>query len=268
MTEQTSQIEHISSVDQDAPVLKLTDVSVAFTSGVGARRRVVRAMNSVSLEVAPGETLGLVGESGSGKTTTASVALGLKRPDSGEVLLLGRPLTRSRKATAGQLQAVLQHPHWSLNPRRKVGESVREPLTVARRDLSRRAQRQRVTELLERVGLDPAFAERYPHELSGGQRQRVSVARALVTEPRFIVFDEAVSALDVAVQVQILSLVRELQAEHRFGALFISHDLGAVERVADRVAVLFRGDLVETAQTAEFFANPQHTYSKQLLESL
>ena len=163
---------------------------------------------------------------------------------------------------------MLQHPHWSLNPRRKVGESVREPLTVARRDLGRSEQRQRVTEMLEQVGLNPAFAERYPHELSGGQRQRVSVARALVTEPRFIVFDEAVSALDVAVQMQILALIRELQAEHRFGALFISHDLGAVQRVADRVAVLFRGDLVETAATDEFFRNPRHPYSQTLLEAL
>ena len=252
----------------EAPVLELRDVSVSFTSGAGAKRQTNRAMNAVSLEVAPGETLGLVGESGSGKTTTAAVALGLRKPDSGEVELLGQPFRRSRKAIAGKIQAVLQHPHWSLNPRRRVGESVREPLTVARRDLSRAEQRMRVRDMLEQVGLNPEFAERYPHELSGGQRQRVSVARALVTEPRFIVFDEAVSALDVAVQMQILTLIRELQAEHRFGALFISHDLGAVRRVADRVAVLFRGDLVETAATADFFHTPQHPYSQKLLESL
>lgn len=250
------------------PVLELNDVRVEFTSGAGAKRRTVRAMNDVSLHVDPGETLGLVGESGSGKTTTAAVALGLRMPDSGSVRLLGAPLTRSRKATAGKIQAVLQHPHWSLNPRRRVGESVREPLTVARRDLGREQQRARVGQMLEQVGLNPDFADRYPHELSGGQRQRVSVARALITEPRFIVFDEAVSALDVAVQLQILSLVRELQQEHQFGALFISHDLGAVERVADRVAVLFRGDLVETAPTAEFFAAPAHPYSQRLLETL
>lgn len=251
-----------------APALELRNVSVSFTSGFGVRRRRVTAMNSVSLEVASGETLGLVGESGSGKTTTATVALGLKRPDSGDVLLLGAPFARSRRAYAGKLQAVLQHPHWSLNPRRKVGESVREPLTVSRKDLGRAAQRGRVLDLMEQVGLDPALADRYPHELSGGQRQRVSVARALVTEPEFIVFDEAVSALDVAVQRQILTLIRELQQRHRFGALFISHDLGAIEQVADRVSVLFRGDLVETAATEEFFARPQHSYSKQLLETL
>ena len=251
-----------------SPVLEMRDVRVTFTSGAGARRREVRALNDVSLEVREGETLGLVGESGSGKTTTAAVALGLRRPDRGQVRLFGAQLTRSRRATAGRIQAVLQHPHWSLNPRRRVGESVREPLTVARRDLSRRQHRDRVAAILEQVGLDAGFAERYPHELSGGQRQRVSVARALVTEPRFIVFDEAVSALDVAVQLQILSLIRDLQREHRFGALFISHDLGAVQRVADRVAVLFRGDLVETGDAGSFFASPVHPYSQQLLETL
>ncbi|PII86672.1 ABC transporter ATP-binding protein [Leucobacter sp. OLJS4] len=252
----------------ESPVLELRDVEVAFTSGAGAKRRTVRAMNGVSLSVAPGETLGLVGESGSGKTTTAAVALGLRRPDRGEVRLLGAPFPRSRRATAGSLQAVLQHPHWSLNPRRRVGESVREPLTVVRAGLSRSEQRQRVQRMLEQVGLNPALAERYPHELSGGQRQRVSVARALITEPRFIVFDEAVSALDVAVQMQILALIRDLQLEHRFGALFISHDLGAVHRVADRVAVLYRGDLVETAATDDFFRTPTHPYSQKLLETL
>ncbi|MFD5601129.1 ABC transporter ATP-binding protein [Leucobacter sp. NPDC058333] len=264
----TTQFTQEAAASVPESVLEMREVSVAFTSGAGAKRRTVQAMNGVSLTVAPGETLGLVGESGSGKTTTAAVALGLRAPDSGEVRLLGQPLARSRKATAGKIQAVLQHPHWSLNPRRRVGESVREPLTVARRDLSRDRQRARVAEMLEQVGLNPDFAERYPHELSGGQRQRVSVARALVTDPRFIVFDEAVSALDVAVQVQILSLIRKLQHEHRFGALFISHDLGAVQRVADRVAVLFRGDLVETAPTGRFFATPAHPYSQQLLESL
>jgi ABC-type oligopeptide transport system ATPase subunit len=249
-------------------VLQLQDVSVAFTSGAGKKKRTVRAMESVSLSVAAGETFGLVGESGSGKTTTASVALGLKQPDLGQVLLFGAPIARSRRENVGKIQAVLQHPHWSLNPRRKVGESVREPLAVVRKDLSRKAQRTHVLEAIEQVGLDAALANRYPHELSGGQRQRVSIARALVTKPRFIVFDEAVSALDVAVQLQILTLIRQLQAEHAFGALFISHDLGAVERVSDRVGVLLRGELVETATTAELFAHPKHSYSQQLLESL
>ncbi|KIP52109.1 ABC transporter [Leucobacter komagatae] len=251
-----------------AHVLEINNVSVTFKSGAGASRRTIRAMNDITLAVAPGETLGLVGESGSGKSTSANVALGLQKPDSGEVKILGNPFPRRRRQLAGKLQAVLQHPAWSLNPRRKIGESVREPLTVSRRSLTREAQHARVRDLLDRVGLDPALAERYPHELSGGQRQRVSVARALITEPQFIVFDEAVSALDVAVQAQILQLIRTLQADHQFGALFISHDLGAVKQVADRVAVLFRGDLVETAETAEFFRAPQHEYSQRLLAAL
>ncbi|MEB4615057.1 ABC transporter ATP-binding protein [Leucobacter sp. M11] len=251
------------------PVLELDAVSVTFTSGMGRKRRVMRAMNEVSLAVAAGETLGVVGESGSGKSTTGAVALGLRAPDSGVARLLGRPLNRAtKKALRGSVQAVLQHPQWSLNPRRRVGESVREPLTVVGRSLSRAEQQERVAQILERVGLGADMADRFPHELSGGQRQRVSVARALITEPRFIVFDEAVSALDVSVQMQILALIRELQEQHRFGALFISHDLGAVRRVSDRIAVLFRGEIVESNTTESFFTSPQHPYSQQLLETL
>ncbi|MBO1900335.1 ABC transporter ATP-binding protein [Leucobacter weissii] len=254
---------------EGAPVLELRDVSVSFTSGIGRRRRVLRAMQHVSLAVRGGEMLGVVGESGSGKSTTGAVALGLRRPDSGEALLLGRPMSRAtRKALRGRVQAVLQHPQWSLNPRRRVGESVREPLAVLGTRGSRSEQRERVAAILERVGLGADLADRYPHELSGGQRQRVSVARALITEPQLIVFDEAVSALDASVQMQILALIRELQELHRFGAVFISHDLGAVQRVSDRIAVLYRGEVVETGDTASFFASPQHPYSKQLLETL
>lgn len=253
----------------DTPVLELEQVSVSFASGLGKRRRILTAMNEVSLAIAPGETLGIVGESGSGKSTTGAVALGLRAPDSGAVRLLGRPLDRAAKrALRGSIQAVLQHPQWSLNPRRRVGESVREPLTVAGERPTRSAQRDLVAAMLARVGLDPDLTDRFPHELSGGQRQRVSVARALITEPKFIVFDEAVSALDVSVQLQILTLIRELQDQHRFGAMFISHDLGAVRRVADRIAVLYKGEIVETAATGAFFASPQHPYSQRLLETL
>ncbi|NJP95824.1 ABC transporter ATP-binding protein [Nonomuraea sp. FMUSA5-5] len=220
-------------------------------------------MRHVSLQVAEGETLGLVGESGSGKTTTSHVALGLRRPTSGTVRFDGRPFPKRRRELAGRMQAVLQHPHWSLNPRMRVGASVAEPL-----DVLGRTDRTAVTEMLEHVGLGADFADRYPHELSGGQRQRVSIARALVTRPGFIVFDEAVSALDVSVQVQILNLIKDLQAEYGFSALFISHDLGAVRYVADRIAVMRRGEVVETADTRTFYTSPSHEYSKQLLEAL
>ncbi|TMR97969.1 ATP-binding cassette domain-containing protein [Nonomuraea basaltis] len=255
-------------------ILELDDVTVTFTAGPPLRRIHLDAMKHVSLSVAEGETLGLVGESGSGKTTTSRVALGLHRPTSGAVRFDGRPFPRRRRELAGRMQAVLQHPHWSLNPRMRVGQSVAEPLTV----LGRPAGDNRgsgapelmgtVTEMLEHVGLEASFAGRYPHELSGGQRQRVSIARALVTRPGFIVFDEAVSALDVSVQVQILNLIKDLQAEYGFSALFISHDLGAVRYVADRIAVMRAGEIVETADTATFYAAPAHEYSKQLLEAL
>ncbi|MFI7048896.1 ABC transporter ATP-binding protein [Streptosporangium sandarakinum] len=250
------------------PVLKMSEVNVAFTSGWGRRRARLQAMKNVTLEVAAGQTLGVVGESGSGKSTTGSVALGLRRPDSGTAEVLGRPAAERGRALRGRVQAVLQHPHWSLNPRRRVGVSVREPLAVAERGLSREEQRERVVRMLEQVGLDAATAERYPHELSGGQRQRVSVARALITEPGFIVFDEAVSALDVSVQLQILELIRELQAAQGFGALFISHDLGAVQRVADTIAVMYRGEVLESTSTEEFFTEPAHEYSRRLLAAL
>lgn len=249
-------------------VLKMSKVNVTFTSGWGRRRVQVRAMKDVTLEIAAGQTLGVVGESGSGKSTIGSVALGLRRPDSGTAEVLGRPAAERARARRGRIQAVLQHPQWSLNPRRRVGVSVREPLAVAAPGLSREEQRERLVRILEQVGLSAATADRYPHELSGGQRQRVSVARALITEPGFVVFDEAVSALDVSVQLQILQLIRELQAVHGFGALFISHDLGAVRRVADTIAVMCRGEVLESATTAEFFANPTHEYSRRLLAAL
>ncbi|MGN9785396.1 ABC transporter ATP-binding protein [Nonomuraea sp. ZG12] len=244
-------------------ILELTGVTVSFVSGPPLRRVRLDAMREVSLAVAEGETLGLVGESGSGKTTTCRVALGLQRPTSGAVLFDGRPFPRRRRSLAGRMQAVLQHPHWSLNPRMRIGQSVAEPLAV----LGRPADTL-VEQALEQVGLEGGLATRYPHELSGGQRQRVSIARALITRPSFIVFDEAVSALDVSVQVQILNLIKDLQAEFGFSALFISHDLGAVRYVADRIAVMRGGEVVETADCATFYSAPAHPYSRQLLESL
>ncbi|GAA2884284.1 ABC transporter ATP-binding protein [Nonomuraea rubra] len=244
-------------------MLELDDVTVTFAAGPPFRRIRLDAMRHVSLSVGEGETLGLVGESGSGKTTTSRVALGLQRPTAGTVRFDGRPFPRRRRELAGRMQAVLQHPHWSLNPRMRVGQSVAEPL-----DVLGRTDGNAVTEMLEHVGLSADFAGRYPHELSGGQRQRVSIARALVTRPGFLVFDEAVSALDVSVQVQILNLIKDLQAEYGFSALFISHDLGAVRYVADRIAVMRAGEVVETADTRTFYTAPAHEYSKQLLEAL
>ncbi|MFC4852568.1 ABC transporter ATP-binding protein [Actinophytocola glycyrrhizae] len=248
-------------------ILELADVGVVFQTGPPWRRQQVHAMRNVSMGLSEGEILGLVGESGSGKTTTSMVALGLCAPSTGTVRFDGRPFPKRRRELAGRMQAVLQHPQWSLDPRMRVGQCVAEPLAVLggtdKADLARRAG-----ESLEQVGLEASFAHRFPHELSGGQRQRVSIARALITRPPFVVFDEAVSALDVSVQAQILNLVKDLRDEFGFAALFISHDLAAVRYVADRIAVMRHGEVVETADADVFFGTPRHEYSRQLVEGL
>ncbi len=244
------------------PAIELRSVGVRYSSGPLWARRHVQAMEDVSFQIAAGETLGLVGESGSGKSTTGKVCLGLVRPTQGQVSFDGAPFA-SRRTTRGRLAAVLQHPQWSLNPRLHVGMSVAEPLAI-NQSSSSEERRRVVASMLERVGLEPSLAKRYPHQLSGGQRQRVAIARALVTHPRFIVFDEAVSALDVSVQAQILNLIRELQEQAGFAALFISHDLAAVRYIAKRVAVMYAGSIVELATAATFYARGLHPYSRGL----
>lgn len=225
-------------------ILELDHVTVTFTAGPPWRRRRVDAMKDVSLHIENGEILGLVGESGSGKTTTSMVALGLRTPSSGTARFDGRPFPKRRRVLAGRMQAVLQHPQWSLNPRMRVGQCVAEPLAVlggaTKAELARRAE-----ESLDQVGLEASFARRYPHELSGGQRQRVSIARALITRPPFVVFDEAVSALDVSVQSQILNLIKDLREEFAFAALFISHDQAAVRYISDRTITMRHGEIAE-----------------------
>jgi ABC-type glutathione transport system ATPase component len=248
-------------------ILELDEVDVTFASGPPWRRHRVQAMRGVSLTLGKGEILGLVGESGSGKTTTGMVALGLRAPTSGTVRFDGRPFPKRRRELAGRMQAVLQHPQWSLDPRIRVGTSVAEPLAVLGATTASEQQR-RALETLEQVGLDASYARRYPHELSGGQRQRVSIARALITRPPFVVFDEAVSALDVSVQAQVLNLIKDLRAEFTFAALFISHDLAAVRYVADRIAVMRHGEVVETADVHVFHGRPRHEYSRRLVEAL
>ncbi|TXL86671.1 ATP-binding cassette domain-containing protein [Streptomyces sp. IB2014 016-6] len=263
-------VNHATRRDDPHPppdvVLELDAVSVVFASGAGRRRRSLTAVNRVGFSIAAGETLGLVGESGSGKSTTGSVALGLLRPTSGTVRFLGSP-HGGRRTRAGRIQAVLQNPHWSLNPRMTVLDCVAEPLTATEGGRLRTHHGQ-AARLLDQVGLPASYGDRLPHELSGGQRQRVAIARSLITRPRFIVFDEAVSALDVSVQAQTLNLIHDLQSQHGFGALFISHDLAAVRYLAHRIAVMREGSVVELADTARFYATPEHPYSRQLLETL
>ncbi|MCC5970149.1 MAG: ABC transporter ATP-binding protein [Pararhodobacter sp.] len=242
-------------------VIALEDITVTYRSGfLGGTA--FDALRGVSLRVKAGETVGLVGESGSGKTTLGRVCLGLLPPTQGQMRFGGAPFGKLRQRR-GQLSVVLQHPEWALNPRLRCGTSVQEPLVLTGMPSSER--RERVAEILGQVGLDPSFAARLPGQLSGGQRQRIAIARALVTNPRFIVFDEAVSALDVSVQAQVLNLIRDLQKRHGFGALFISHDLAATRYVSHRIAVMLRGEIVEDGPSARFYGTPEHPYSRALL---
>lgn len=244
------------------PVVALDEVHVVYGGGLLGRNQ-THAVRGVSLAVASGETLGLVGESGSGKTTLSRICLGLLRPTAGEIRFNGQPFGRLRDHS-GELSVVLQHPEWALNPRLRCGASVAEPLAI----LGRGDKNAAVARMLDQVGLDPAFADRFPGELSGGQRQRVAIARALITEPRLIVFDEAVSALDVSVQAQVLNLIRELQGEHGFGALFISHDLAATRYVCHRIAVMRHGEIVEEGPSDRFYGTPEHAYTRELMATV
>lgn len=244
-------------------VIELRNVDVSYSSGAPWARRSFEALKSVNLQVAVGETVGLVGESGSGKTTTGRLCLGLQRPTSGEVLFRGDGAHDRRRTKQGvRFAAVLQHPRTSLNPRLTVASSIAEPLVIAGERRSETAER--VAFSLERVGLRTDLALRYPHELSGGQRQRASIARALIGEPDFILFDEPVSALDASVQAQILNLILDLQAELRFAALFISHDFAATRYVAKRLAVMQAGRIVDEAQSSELFKPSRHPYTLAL----
>lgn len=242
--------------------IEMRGVSVAL--GRGARRRQV--LDGVDLSVERGRTLGLIGASGSGKTTVGRIALGLLRPDDGLVAVSGRVQSGGRRDLTGKVQAVLQNPQWSFNPRRTVGQSVAEPLQVVDRGLGRADRRNSAARILSDVGLDDSVVDRYPHELSGGQRQRAAIARALVTGPEFIVFDEAVSALDIVIQQKVIGLIRSLQEEHGFAALFISHDLAATRSVADRIAVIHTGRIVEQGESRALLDEPTHPYTRRLVE--
>lgn len=243
-------------------IVSLEDIAVRYGRGMPWARQHTDAVKGVSLEISAGETLALVGESGSGKSTIGKICLGILRPTSGTALFEGEPIYHVGRRRPGSLAAVLQHPEWSMNPRLTIGRSIAEPLRVLKADAAR--CQQRVKEMLASVGLPAATGDRYPHELSGGQRQRASIARALITQPKLIVFDEAVSALDVSVQAQILNLVRELQKEAGFAALFISHDVAAARYVSQRLAVLRDGLLQEIASAAQFYLPMSNAYVYQL----
>jgi len=231
----------------------------------------IKAVDDVSFEVMPGETLGLVGESGCGKTTTGRLVLRLLEPSAGQVYYRDVELTGLRQRDMDRyrrkLQIIFQDPYASLNPRITVGDAIGEPL-IAHGLAKRRAARERVLHLLDIVGLAPFHYNRYPHEFSGGQRQRVGIARALVLNPEFIVADEPVSALDVSIQAQIINLLERIQVEFGLTFLFISHDLGVIRHISNRVLVMYLGKIVEMAAADELFTRPLHPYTQALLSAV
>ncbi len=238
-----------------------TGITKTFDVGRGIK---VHALNGVTVEVRKGECLAIIGESGSGKSTLGRILLGLIDPDSGTWSYHASESTGTAKR---RIQAVFQEPYESLNPRHRVLAIVREPLDINARSLPRAERDERARALLRLVGLSDEFHDRLPRELSGGQQQRVGIARALVLEPEMLVLDEPTSSLDVSVRAQILDLLAELKAKRGISMLYISHDIGSVERIADRVAVMYRGQIMETGETAALLAAPAHPYSKALLSA-
>jgi oligopeptide transport system ATP-binding protein len=272
---QTSAVAASGSVNGQEPLLDVRNLVMHFplTQGIIFQKKVgaVQAVDGVSLSVKKGETLGLVGESGCGKSTTGRAILQLYKPTAGEVIFNGQDLTKlnggDMRKMRRHLQMIFQDPYASLNPRMTVGSIVSEPMQI--HNLVPKNQRnQRVQELLQTVGLNPYFANRYPHEFSGGQRQRIGIARALAANPDFIVCDEPVSALDVSIQAQIVNLLEDLQNEFGLTYLFIAHDLSVVRHISDRVAVMYLGKIVELAGRNSLYDDPLHPYTKALLSAV
>jgi oligopeptide/dipeptide ABC transporter ATP-binding protein len=256
-------------------LLEVQNLRVHFPVKQGVFARVrghVRAVDDVSLTVAAGETVGLVGESGCGKTTLGRAVIRLVEPTGGTIRFEGEDLTRLRgaalRAKRRHFQMIFQDPFSSLNPRLTVGESIGEALDLHRLTPTREARRQRIGELLAGVGLDAAHAERFPHEFSGGQRQRIGIARALAVEPRLIVCDEPVSALDVSVQAQVVNLLQDLQRDRGLAYLFISHDLAVVEHLSHRIVVMYLGRIVEVGPAKELCRTPRHPYTQALISAV
>jgi peptide/nickel transport system ATP-binding protein len=257
------------------PILKVNGLSTWFpvsTGILGNTTQVVKAVSNASLDVYPGETLGLVGESGSGKTTLGRSILRLIEPNAGSIFFGDTNLCTVNKSHMRDLrrdmQIIFQDPYSALNPRLTVGESIMEPLQVHGLYNNNTQRKQRVLELLERVNLLPEHFNRYPHEFSGGQRQRIVIARALALQPKFIICDESVSALDVSVQAQVLNLIRELQEEFHLTYIFISHDLAVIKHISDRIMVMNRGEIVEIGDADEVYNYPQNEYTKKLIDAI
>ena len=261
--------------DGSGDLVQIRDLQMYFpvTKGIILQRQVgaIKAVDGVSFNIKQGETLGLVGESGCGKSTTGRAILQLYRPTAGEVLFHGTDLTKLKgeemRRMRRKVQMIFQDPYASLNPRMTVGDIIGEPIKVHNLRQGKEV-RVRVQELLQLVGLNPYFINRYPHEFSGGQRQRIGVARALAVEPEFVVCDEPVSALDVSIQAQIINLLEDLQDRLGLTYLFIAHGLAVVKHISDRVAVMYLGRLMEVAPTADLFYQPLHPYTEALMSAI
>lgn len=256
-------------INAKEPLLEVKALKQHFDLGKG---QVLKAVDDISFYIKPGETLGLVGESGSGKSTTGRAILRLNEPTAGEVLYQGIPVNqltaKEMKMMRRHMQMIFQDPYASLNPRFKIIDIIGQALDIHKLVKNKQERRKRVEELLEMVGLEKEHAMRYPHEFSGGQRQRIGIARALAVEPKFIVCDEPLSALDVSIQAQVVKLLEDLQQKLGLTYLFIAHDLSMVKHISDRVAVMFGGKIVELAESEELYANPQHPYTKSLLAAI
>lgn len=256
------------------PILKVEHLKKYFVAGggfLGGNQRVIKAVDDVSFTLLPGETLGLVGESGCGKSTTGRTVLRLYEPTDGRIIFEGVDITnlsgRELLPYRRKMQMIFQDPYASLDSRMTVGDIVSEPLDIHHL-ASGKEREEQVRSLLERVGLKPEYASRYPHEFSGGQRQRIGIARALAVRPRFIVCDEPISALDVSIQAQVVNMLEDLQEEFALTYLFIAHDLSMVKHISTRIGVMYLGKLVELGQSDQLYHDPQHPYTKALLSAI
>ncbi|MBR0288878.1 MAG: ABC transporter ATP-binding protein [Selenomonadaceae bacterium] len=252
------------------PLLKVKNLQQHFKI---SRNFTVKAVNGVSFEIYPGETYGLVGESGSGKTTIGRSIIRLYDPTGGRIFFNGKRISgnldnQTAKMLRQDMQMIFQDPMSSLNPRKKIGDIIGEGLDIHKLYSDKKERNEIVGEILKKVGLSPAHAERYPQQFSGGQRQRVGIARALVMNPKLIIADECISALDVSIQAQVVNLMKDIQHETKCAYLFIAHDLSMVKYISDRIGVLHKGYLVETGTTKEIFSNPTHPYTQSLLSAV
>lgn len=258
---------------QEKSLIKITDLNVEYhvNKGILGTRKTIHAVNGVSLDIKKGEILAVAGESGCGKSTLAKAIIRLEKAKSGEIIFSGKDILSLNKVDdkifKKKVQMVFQNPYASLNPKMKIIDILKEPLEI-NTDYSKEKIQKIVNDNIKLVGLDESCLDLYPHEFSGGQRQRIAIARALVLNPEFILADEPVSALDVSIQAQIINLIKELKEKHNFTFLLITHDMSVIEYLADRVAIMYLGEIVEIGKTEDIFSSPLHPYTKALLSSV